>query len=63
MSTKGLSLKDLPEKVKRMEIQAPGEFDEWMDYEQFMEQYGDYYAKQFEVEKLMRAQTRESRIM
>lgn len=50
LSTKGLSIRELPEKVKRMEIEAP-EFDEWMDYDQFMEQYGDYYARQFEIEK------------
>lgn len=31
------------------------EYDEWMDYDQFMEQYGDYYAAQFEAEKQRRA--------
>lgn len=62
MSTKGLTLKDLPEKVKRMEIEGP-EYDEWMDYDQFMEQYGDYYAEQFEAEKQRRIQSAEPTIM
>lgn len=58
MNTKGLALKELPEKVKRMEIEGP-EFDEWMDYDQFMEQYGDYYTEQFEAEKQRRAKSPE----
>lgn len=45
-----------------MEIEGP-EYDEWMDYDQFMEQYGDYYAEQFEAEKQRRIKSAEPTIM
>lgn len=58
LSTKGLSLKDLPQKLKFTEEEFR-EYDEWMDYDQFMELYGDYYAGQFEAEKQRRAKALE----
>lgn len=57
LSIKGLSLKELPERLKPYIDEELPEFDEWMDYDEWMEIYGKYYQQHFAEQKRLQAES------
>lgn len=56
MSTKGLVIKPREKITSIYDGEEEEEPDEWMDFDQYMREFGDYYAEEFEAEKQRKKQ-------